>query len=187
MEFEIGDIVKVRRGWNSIYENANGKIIGKTEANSFHILFEKSYLAANFFFSSNLFLVSKGNKPKLKTGDIVKILDKNSIYIDKIGKVGVIIENSGSTIVDVSFPSGSSRYFAFQLELMELAAQLENAEIDEMKELKEKYKEAYKQYEETKEIEKDIREKNKQNLIKQGDLRDLLVELERNILEEAKK
>lgn len=64
---------------------------------------------------------------------------------------------------------------------------MELVKIDEMKELKEKYKEAYKKYEETKEIEKDLIVKTRSNIKKQNELLETISSLGIDILNEAKK
>lgn len=178
MKFKIGDIVKVKRGWISDYENEKGRVVDVTELGNFTIEFESEYLSRGNFFESSLVFISNEKETNFKVGDSVKILDRNSIYINKIGEIKNINVNLKYTTIGVIFSSGSSYYFPHQLELVE---------IDGMKKLKEKYKEAYDQYEKTKEIEKDIREKQKLNYEKQNKLADKMAELEIEILKEAKK
>ena len=178
MKFKIGDIVKVKRGWISDYENEKGRVVDVTELGNFTIEFESEYLSRGSFFESSLVFISNEKETNFKVGDSVKILDRNSIYTDKIGEIKNINTNLKHTTIDVIFSSGSSYYFPHQLELVE---------IDGMKKLKEKYKEAYKQYEETKEIEKDLIVKTRSNIKKQNELLETISSLGIDILNEAKK
>ena len=108
MKFEIGDIVKVKRGWNSDYENEKGRVVDVTKLGNFTIEFESEYLLRGNFFESSLVFISNEKETNFKVGDSVKILDRNSIYTDKIGE----IKNNKIKIKykknDVKFSSGPS-------------------------------------------------------------------------------
>ena len=179
MEFKVGDKVVVNRGWENIYEGKKGKIIDISSFGHkvfYKIKFEDSSVSDGGFYGENLKIVE--HKPKFKLGDKVRILDSRSFYFGQEGEIKEIDNFSKEYPFVVCFDSKFSCYSEVNMELVK---------IDEMKELKEKYKEAYKQYEETKEIEKDLIVKTGSNIKKQNELVEILANLEVDILKEAKK
>ena len=179
MKFKIGDNVVVNRGWESIYEGKKGKIIDISSFNHkvfYKIKFEGSSVSDGGFSGENLKIVE--HEPKFKLGDKVKILDSRSFYFGQEGEIKEIDNFSKEYPFVVCFDNRFSCYSEVNMELVK---------IDEMKELKEKYKEAYKQYEETKEIEKDLIVKTRSNIKKQNELMGTISSLSTDILNEAKK
>ena len=178
MKFKIGDIVKVKRGWISDYENEKGRVVDVTKLGNFTIEFESEYLSRRSFFESSLVFISNEKETNFKVGDSVKIKDTLSVYNNEIGEIIKIEDSYIKYPFVVRFRETISYYAKNNLELVE---------IDKMKELKEKYKEAYKQYEETKEIEKDLIVKTRSNIKKQNELMETISSLSTDILNEAKK
>ena len=179
MEFKIGDRVRVYRGWASIYEDKEGTIIDISSFGHkvfYKIKFECSSVSDGGFYGENLKIVE--HEPKFKLGDKVKILDSRSFYFGQEGEIKEIDNFSKEYPFVVCFDNKFSCYSEVNMELVK---------IDEMKELKEKYKEAYKQYEETKEIEKDLIVKTRSNIKKQNELMETISSLSTDILNEAKK
>lgn len=177
MEFKIGDRVRVKRGWISDYENEKGTIIDLPNQlmYCYNIKFDDSGLPDGRFSAKNIKLVE--NKANLKIGDLVRILDKTSIYYNLVGKIELFNEKNVRYPITVRFDNGNISFYKDNL--------LEK--VDSMESLRDKYKEAYKQYEETKEIEKDLRSKTSLNIKKQNELMETISSLGIDILKEAKK
>ena len=94
MEFKIGDRVRVKRGWISDYENEKGTIIDLPNQLMYYynIKFDDSGLPDGRFSAKNIKLVE--NKANLKIGDLVRILDKTSIYYNLVGKIELFNEKN---------------------------------------------------------------------------------------------
>lgn len=180
MKFKIGDNVVVDRGWKNIYEGKKGKIIDISPLNYitfYKIKFEDNSISDGGFTGENLKLIEPKIEHNLKIGDYVKILDKSSIYNDRMGKIESIKEENKKYPITVRFDNGNIGFY--NTELLEI--------INKMEALSSKYKEAYKQYEETKEIEKDLITKTRSNIKKQNELMETISSLGIDILNEAKK